>query len=97
MEPAPIESNRHVIAARRAPCAANAGIEHVTSLKLEDGSQIEHDDVRALIDAGRQYFMRAPSTMRAVDADGSVMSVAGMPLILQVGECPDCKERRVFA
>lgn len=91
-----IEPNRRVVAARRAPCAAEPTLEHVTAVRCASGDTVSAADLVDLIAAGRDYFMDAPPSMRLVAPSGETLA-ADLPIILQVRTCPHCGQRVPFA
>lgn len=92
-----IDANRHVVAIKTAECATTTGLFHLSAVKLADNTEIARDDLVALVEAGRKYFVEAPGHMKLVTEDGSVHSAAGMPILVQVRICADCGQKVPFA
>lgn len=70
-----------------------AGHEHIVAVKLADGREQEVEQVIAAIkDHEAHYVMRT--------TDGTMPSrteAAGLPLLVQVRQCPDCDAEAIYA
>lgn len=69
------------------------GHEHNVEVRLADGSERLAEDVIAAIEAGDVYTMRPPEGAPAYAAHQRT----GLPLLVQVRQCPDCNEKVLFA
>lgn len=87
-----VEPARCVVGLRATTCAAGQK-QHASSVLIGDDSELDAADLIALIEAGRQYFMVPPEGSSAHDA----YIKTGLPLIIQVVQCPDCGVRVLFA
>lgn len=87
------ESSTKVVGVRTMKCLGNPEGNHVLQVKLENEDVLDFEDIISLMDAGRSYFMIPPEGAPAHIA----YSATGLPLIFQIRNCPDCKERVLFA
>jgi hypothetical protein len=72
-----------IVAAHREP-APGGGHEHITRVRLADGTDRDTADLIAdLMAEERLYFMRKPG--------------GELPYLVQIRQCPDCTEPVVFA
>jgi len=85
---------KRIYATHREPCSANPELLHHTQVKLADDVRETAADVIAAIDAHEaHYVMYPPEGAPAYRAHQET----GLPLIVQVRECPDCGEQVLFA
>lgn len=85
-----VPGERRVVAARRREVGGHV---HITMLKLDDDTQIPAAEVVRQIDAHEaHYTMIPPPGSAAYEA----FMETGLPLLLQVRQCPDCTERVVW-
>lgn len=81
-----IPPDRELVAVSQFLCADDRTY-HVNAVKLANAVELSADNLVALIDAGRQYFMKPPPHLAAL----------GLPLIVQTKMCDHCGKRVPFA
>jgi hypothetical protein len=83
-----------IVATHREPCPANPEKLHHMVVLLTDGAKVKAAEVIKAIEAHTaHYIIHPPEGAPAYEAHQRT----GLPLVVQVIECPDCCEKVLFA